>query len=126
MELKKEKMIAYWAAAALLLVGVVSYAVFPEKKPEEPVRIMFKSTAGNVLFDHKEHASEDGYGIECTECHHTWDEGEGEKPLACSECHFKDEDEEAPKISDAFHDQCIGCHEDFGGGPVECSQCHVL
>ncbi len=126
MEFKKEKMIAYWAAAVLLVVGVVSYAVFPERKPEEPVRIMFKATAGNVLFDHKEHASEDGYGIECTECHHEWDQKEGGEPLACSECHYKDEDEEAPKISDAFHELCIGCHEDFGGGPVECSQCHVL
>jgi hypothetical protein len=33
---------------------------------------------------------------------------------------------------DAFHDQCGGCHEDYGAGPStasdrqECSRCHIL
>jgi hypothetical protein len=32
-----------------------------------------------------------------------------------------------PKRSDAFHQQCAGCHEDFGKGPAEsnCNGCHV-
>jgi hypothetical protein len=25
----------------------------------------------------------------------------------------------------AFHKQCIGCHEDQGMGPTECSGCHL-
>jgi hypothetical protein len=24
-----------------------------------------------------------------------------------------------------LHESCIGCHEDYGAGPVECSSCHV-
>jgi hypothetical protein len=25
-----------------------------------------------------------------------------------------------------LHSQCIGCHQKYGGGPDECSECHVL
>ena len=47
---------------------------------------------------------------------------------SCSECHDPDEgDEETPKRADAFHQQCAGCHEGYGAGPLEkdCSACHV-
>ena len=125
MELKKEKIISYYVAAALFLIGVVCYAAFPEKKPEDPVRIMLHSTAGNVLFTHKEHTSENDYGFECTECHHLWEEEEGSKPVKCGECHLEDSEEE-PNRMDAFHQQCIGCHEDDGTAPIDCSACHVL
>jgi hypothetical protein len=126
MEVKKERFIAYVIMIVLFVVGVVCYAAFPEKAPEEPIRIMFKGTAGNVLFDHKLHASEDGYALECTDCHHDL-EDEGERPSSCSECHEADsEDEDAVKRLDAFHTQCIGCHEDDGTAPAECSGCHAF
>ncbi len=126
MELKTEKHIIYYIAAALLIIGVICYALFPQKKPEEPVRIMFNSTAGNVLFTHKEHTSESGYGFECVDCHHEWDEAEGEPPLTCGECHLEESEEDVPARVDAFHEQCIDCHEDDGLAPVDCSECHVL
>lgn len=127
MELKSEKFIAYCLAALLLVIGVVCYAAFPAKTAEEPIRIMLNSTAGKVMFSHKVHAGEDGYGIECVDCHHVWEEDSGEKPVSCGECHeAESEEEDMPKRSDALHRQCIGCHEDDGTGPVECSKCHVL
>jgi hypothetical protein len=127
MLLKGENIIPLCATIVLFIVGVVCYAAFPERRPEQPVRIMLKSTAGNVLFSHKMHASyEEGYGFDCIECHHLWEEDLGEKPLACGECHLADNEEEyMPGRSDAFHLQCQGCHEDFGSGPVQCSDCHV-
>ena len=125
MELKTEKTVAYCLAAILLVVGVVCYAAFPQEKPEDPIRIMLKSAGGTVLFDHKEHASEDGYGFDCTECHHMW-ENDGTKPGACTECHYDEAEDDMPKLSDAFHMQCIGCHEDDGTAPVECSACHAF
>lgn len=125
MKQRTEKSLAYCIAVILFAVGVVSYAAFPERKPEEPIRIMLQSTAGKVLFDHKEHSSEDGYGIDCIDCHHAWEEDSGEKPVSCSECHEID-GEDPIKRSEAFHQQCIGCHEDDGNAPVECSQCHLL
>ena len=125
MEFKGEKKVAYIITAVLFIVGVVCYVAFPAKGPEEPVRIMFKSTAGKVRFTHKHHTSEEWYGFECTDCHHEYEGGEGEVPTACRECHYEDS-EEIPTTSDAFHQQCIGCHEDMGTAPVDCSQCHVL
>jgi predicted CXXCH cytochrome family protein len=124
MERKKELKFAYTIAVVLLLIGVIAYAALPAKAPDPPLRIMFKSTAGNVLFNHKEHSSPMGYGIACEDCHHDI-EGEGERPTSCGECHTP-EGGEGPKRADAFHQLCRGCHDDLGLGPVTCAQCHVL
>jgi hypothetical protein len=126
---KKELKLAYGLAVCFLVVGVISYAAFPLKAPEEPYRIMFKGTAGNVLFDHKTHTSELGYGLACEDCHHELIDGEYEEAQLCGDCHDPTEgDEEVPKLGDAFHLQCGGCHEQFEAGPKteECSLCHVL
>jgi hypothetical protein len=126
---KKELMLAYALAACFLVVGVISYAAFPLKAPEEPLRLMFKVTAGDVLFDHKTHTSEFGYGLSCEDCHHELLDGDSDEPQLCEECHDPDEgDEEMPKLADAFHVQCTGCHQDFDSGPTEkeCALCHVL
>ena len=126
MALKKEHRFAYVLAVVLLLVGVISYAAFSSKPPERPVRIMFKSIAGKVLFDHKTHTDESGLGLACNDCHHMLEEGDTEAQ-PCMECHEpQSEDEDVPKRSDAFHQQCIGCHQEFEAGPTECASCHVL
>ncbi|HDZ90401.1 MAG: cytochrome c3 family protein [Deltaproteobacteria bacterium] len=123
MEVKTERTIAYCLAAVLLVVGVICYTALAKKAPEQPLRIMFKNTGGKVLFDHKEHLSEAGYGFECADCHHTMEDPE-EKPESCGECHTED-GEDGPKRSDAFHQQCKSCHEE-GGGPVKCEECHAM
>lgn len=123
---KKELRVVYGLAIVLLIVGVVSYAAFPAKTPEQPVRMMFQSVAGRVLFSHQMHTAPSGYGLSCRDCHHNLEEGETEPP-ACSQCHEpQSEDPSIPKLSDAFHQQCIGCHQQFGAGPQACNSCHVL
>ncbi len=126
---KIELKLAYGLAIYLLFVGVLCYAAFPAKTPAEPVRLMFDVTAGKVLFDHKTHYADNGYGVSCGDCHHTLEEDEYADAQSCSECHDPDEgDEETPKRADAFHQQCTGCHEGYGAGPLEkeCSACHVM
>ena len=143
----KERKLAYFLAGILLVMGIICYAAFPVKAPEVPIRIVFNAVAGNVLFAHQTHASATGYGIACQECHHH-PPGDEVEPIACSACHqIPEEGQKAPqacldchditevedtefiKASDAFHMQCIGCHEEFGKGPGEgpqhCSACHV-
>ena len=125
---KKELKFAYVLAACLLVVSVASYAAYTQEKPKPPLRVMYKVVAGNVLFDHHTHASEFGYGLSCGDCHHTLSEDEYADAQSCSECHEPEEgDEDVPKLADAFHRQCAGCHEDFEAGPYpdECSKCHV-
>ena len=148
---KKELQVATWLAAILLIVSVISYAAAPVKRPDEPLRMLFKVVAGNVLFDHKIHASETGYGLACLDCHHHPEdpEDESEALVACGECHqppkqgemFPEscldchapediEGTELTKRSDAFHVQCEACHKDSGIGPVKdedrCQWCHFM
>ena len=126
---KNELKLAYAVAVCLLVVGAISYAAFPLQAPEEPLRLRFTVAAGNVLFDHKTHTSELGYGLSCEDCHHELLDEDYEEANACIECHDPEEgDEEVPKLADAFHIQCAGCHQEFEAGPIEeeCALCHVL
>ena len=118
---KGEQAFAFALAAILLVVGVVCYAGFSQKSPAEPVRLMFKTNAGKILFDHKTHSDDAGYGIACDDCHH--EEQEGTSSCSGEDCHGPDSD---PKRGDALHTNCKGCHEDSGAGPVECAACHVM
>ena len=144
MNSEKELKIVYSLAIILFIVGILSYAAFPAKIPDEPVRLMFKGVAGNVLFGHKTHTTDSGYGISCKDCHHHPEEDEtdlracsechylpkdGETaPQACNDCHEPDEieDSEFIKTSDAFHTQCISCHQENESGPEECADCHAM
>ncbi len=105
----------------LLAVGGIAYAAFPTVAPEEPIRIVYKGSAGNVVFTHGVHASGDGYGADCLSCHHNIEEDD---VYDCRQCHGDDGDEDLPGMTDALHTQCIQCHEDQGAGPVECAACH--
>ena len=123
---KKELRLAYGLAIIFLFVGVLSYAAFPVKTIDKPIRIMFKSAGGKVLFDHKTHTDDSGYGIACNDCHHNLEEDET-NPQTCGECHEPEsEDEDIPKRSDAFHSQCIDCHQESEAGPQKCALCHAM
>ncbi len=143
--ISKQKMkVVYGLTAYFLVVGVLCYAAFPVSAPEEPMRIMFKVTAGKVLFDHYSHTSESGYGLSCWDCHHhpldddaaliacgachTANENAAQPPEICSDCHEPDEIKDTPimKRSDAFHKGCIDCHQAFEAGPIECASCHIM
>ena len=140
----KELQLAYRLAIVLFIVGVLSFAAFPAKQPETPVRVMYKTKAGKVLFDHKTHASATGYGADCLDCHHHPGMEDETPMLACSACHGKadpeikaavcnechDPDdyslEDVMPSADAYHGQCITCHKDFEAGPEACASCHVI
>jgi hypothetical protein len=146
---KKHRLIVYGVSVQLLLVAIVCYAAFPVRAPHEPLRLMYHTNAGKVLFDHQTHATVKGYALACNDCHHLHGDEEIEPvscgmchpprpkgaavPESCLECHEDAAEIENPKImkrSDAFHKQCIGCHEQYGKGPQsgseQCSKCHVL
>jgi hypothetical protein len=123
--------LAYRLAIVLFIVGVLSYVAFSAPAPDRPVRLMFETSAGKVIFDHKTHTDTAGYGISCGDCHHTLAEDEYDDAGSCSECHeLEYQDDDVPKRSDAFHQQCIGCHVDFEKGPgdrsEDCASCHVM
>jgi hypothetical protein len=128
---EQQMKLAYRLAIVLFIVGVLSYAAFSAPTPDQPVRMIFKVAAGNVLFDHKAHSDISGIAASCGDCHHTLEESEYKDAEACGKCHKPEsDDEDVPRHSEAFHQQCIGCHVDFGAGPgdssEDCSLCHVL
>ena len=74
---------------------------------------------------------------ECLDCHHRYENGEnvldeseleeGNQDIRCAACHHS---EAKTRTREAFHNQCIGCHEklnDREGGslPILCGECHV-
>ncbi len=102
-----------------LISGIVCYAAFTPPAPDEPLRIMFQNKGGKVLFTHSVHV--DNYTGDCLDCHHNLDDDE---TYNCSDCHEETGDDYMLSRADAFHDQCKGCHEDYGAGPIECNSCH--
>ena len=61
---KNELKLTGAVAICLLVIGVISYAAFPLKAPDEPLRLMYTVAAGNVLFNHKVHTDVPGYGLD--------------------------------------------------------------
>ncbi len=107
--------------AVFLITGIVCYASFSPTPPAEPVRQVFQNDAGKVLFTHQTHT--ETYLLDCMDCHHNLMDDE---EYNCSVCHEETGDEYLLSRTDAFHEQCIGCHADYGAGPVECNSCHVM
>ncbi len=128
MKRKTESYIGFYAAAILFCVGVVCYAAFPKKNIERPVRIMFQTSGGGVLFSHDVHSDKENYGLDCADCHPAYNRDEAERPGSCTGCHnVENPDEGMLKRSDALHALCRGCHEEGGQGPAErCTDCHAL
>jgi len=136
MSLKNELKFVYVIAIICLIVGVLCYSSLPAKSPESPVRLMFKTVGGDVLFDHQTHG--DTYGLTCEDCHHTYKKGETDVPVSCEACHRVDS-EYVPALgdsgnfdheghSDDYGLSCNDCHHNYyeedGGEPQLCSDCH--
>ncbi len=104
----------------------------PKKEPEICLKCHPLSDDSYMQDVHHEHhvlMEDDPDTWSCKECHQL---AEGETiPLACSDCHDPADIEGQAKImkyqkaDDAMHDQCIGCHEDYGTGPAACNECHA-
>lgn len=80
---------------------------------------------GEGMFNHDAHAQE--YGLYCNDCHHNYQQGDPQPPQHCTVCHQRGQgDDMMPGRKDAFHQQCIGCHADFGVSPgrEQCAGCH--
>jgi len=98
----------------------------------------------SVSFPHEMHFD---VAEDCLSCHHDYQDGEnaldedllmetepdetmvlnsmdrdGLTAVSCVSCHG---DDAKTGPMDAFHNQCIACHEAEKAGPVMCGECHV-
>lgn len=83
-----------------------------------------------VRFNHGQHAASVG---DCTVCHHKRPAADVEfspnpELVRCSACHQEAFDPEYPErlgLKAAYHQRCIGCHEEQSRGPQVCADCHL-
>ena len=112
-----------------LVLGVVFFYIRDaQTPPEEPVRILYESKGGAVIFDHAAHSAR--LEEDCWVCHHM--DGDEPEKDNCRDCHI---DNEIP-IMHAYHEKgedfleeedyssCMSCHEANGRSPKNCKGCH--
>jgi len=83
-----------------------------------------------VRFNHGQHAASVG---DCTHCHHKRpaadvDFSTNPELVRCSACHQEAFDPQYPErlgLKAAYHQRCIGCHEEEKRGPQVCVDCHL-
>ncbi len=78
---------------------------FALSSPLLAANVITFGTDSPVVFPHKEHQVKLGG---CTECHGTQEPG----PIDRSRSNWG-------------HVTCVGCHNQYKTGPVECSGCHI-
>ncbi|MFP4629451.1 MAG: acidic tetraheme cytochrome c3 TmcA [Desulfohalobiaceae bacterium] len=83
-----------------------------------------------AVFVHDEH-NEQAEIQDCSVCHHVYEDGEkleGAMSVdqSCADCHSLEPNQDnSLGLMDAYHQQCIGCHQQEGEGPLACGECHV-
>lgn len=120
MSVKLNKIIPLCIIVVLAVIGIIGYSI---SKSGSPVRVLFKTKGGNVIFTHKAHVSD--YEIDCKDCHHETDE----KVYNCRQCHSAGTDyslicEDRPVHKQCIGANCIDCHKDMGLDEKDCKFCH--
>lgn len=82
-----------------------------------------------AAFVHDAHNEKAG-AEDCVLCHHGGSDGvqdtsSSTEGTACADCHAVKPDKGLTGLTNAYHGQCIGCHQKEGKGPLACGQCHV-
>ncbi len=120
------------------LIGIAGF--FYQDALESSDRFYLRSTAGDILFEHKKHIKTTE---NCADCHHNIIFSD--ERTSCSECHdddFSEEDFIHTELKDIEEHTCTGCHrtdeskkpencrfchsngEDFESSDIKCIECH--
>ena len=93
---------------------------------DSPIIKSVEDQYGPVRFMHSKHA---GITKDCALCHHYRPlEETALETTRCSACHqdaFNPDHPDRIGLKAAYHQQCMGCHQDRAKGPVDCIGCHV-
>ena len=127
------------------LLWAVNLGAQPEDILLDDQSVFASRSRPAVEFPHLRHF--DDAGIECSECHHRFKDGENivdeaeleedAEGIKCASCH-KDEsgfrfapdlDPTQRTLQQAYHRMCTGCHRQVSkdsqaSGPVTCGSCH--
>jgi hypothetical protein len=109
------------------IIGIVGYSI---EKSKTPIRVLFKSKGGYVIFSHEAHVRD--YDLrKCQSCHHNIQPPASLDVWRCRDCHHEGSEYENICEDKAPHIQCVGakcveCHTGMGFDPKDCSFCHKL
>jgi len=119
---KTGKTVILAAIIGLAAVGILGYST-PKEKRDEPLRVLYKSKGGPVVFDHKAHSGPDGYVASCDACHHL-----RKRVVYTTESGAVTFDHEAHSISPEYGLGCTDCHHEqeleLDSRIQECGECH--
>ncbi len=96
------------------------------KGAKEPEIVIFETENGKVVFNHKDHASEENYDLGCETCHHNYlPENVSIYSMNCRQCHYNSSYSSVCKNAEV-HTRCIGkkCTECHTEGEENCEICH--
>ena len=102
-------------------------SIAPEKTVNKKIPEYFTFNKDSKIFEPVTFPHLNHYEIigDCKTCHHHHNQ-EDATP-ACKKCHneaFDPDNIEKPGLKGAFHRKCMGCHKEYGSGPVVCVNCH--
>jgi len=130
-----------FAVKICLVALLFPAALLARQKPDAKFTLNAKGRRGAVLFDHAAHerAAPDPASphpadpkATCAGCHHTRTDFGVPQLWKCGACHFGAGNDKNPQSRNfdavdaerAFHQKCIGCHQNAGKGPTVCGDCH--
>ena len=116
----KKKLVAILGVAAMLVMIAGGTGAFAQDKGPAHPTLNYNGKSKKVAnFPHHDHQARIG---DCQVCHHK--DKAGETPRACKSCHGDKADGAKPKMKDAMHKRCKGCHKKEKHGPTKCKGCH--
>ena len=110
----------------LAIIGIIGYSI---KSSGSPIKVLFKTKGGIVIFDHRIHSSKNEYNIKCQMCHHNMEDEKSALGWKCRICHGPGKECDLCCEDDPVHKQCIGsncinCHKQEGMDASDCNLCH--
>lgn len=117
-----------------VLIMAVALALALPAFSQEDMKVIAPDAFGTLTrpaatFVHDEHNEKAG-AEDCVLCHHggadgVQDTSSSTEGTPCADCHAVKAAPGATSLTRAYHQQCIGCHQEQGKGPLACGQCHV-
>jgi len=110
-----------------IIIGELMYQYGPV---EFPHRKIVKTLVSNIVDNRLAGYFHAEKGTICQACHHN--SPETKKPPNCTSCHGRPFDEKnplRPGLKAAYHQKCIGCHEEMNiekPSPTGCADCHKI
>jgi len=79
----------------------------PETEPKIPVRILSDNNSNRVVFSHLLYSR--AAEVQCIECHHHHNDGDGQDPIACELCH-----------PTAYDEKYVAHHQEYFQNQITC------